>query len=180
VCIVVKPAKITKNFILDLQIKMNVRTSNTGSYHGVSHTDTNGSYHGVSHTDTNVNLFIKKSTLPHAGLGLFSNTHFNKGDFMDEYKGKKLFKEEAENLSNKTYVMEVEKDTCYIDAIDPHSCMCRYANDLRPIDRKKYAYKYNARFYHDEKQNKIVLFAWKPIYPGQEIFVSYGSNYWSK
>ena len=52
-------------------------------------------------------LVIKSSQIPNAGLGVFSNSHIQKGVRFGPYIGKKVKMEDVEDETNTSYMWEV-------------------------------------------------------------------------
>ena len=52
---------------------------------------------------------IKKSTIPKAGNGAFTEVFLPKGTVIGHYRGKKLNKKQYDNLKNDNYTWELSK-----------------------------------------------------------------------
>jgi hypothetical protein len=121
-------------------------------------------------------LFIKKSTLPGAGKGLFTKDLIEKGQLIVEYKGNsKTFKEIQENKTLNLYVFYVNRNFV-IDASQFPDSLGRYANDAEGLATFPGIVN-NAEFIVRSK--RVYLKALTTILPGAEIFVAYGKEYWS-
>ena len=120
----------------------------------------------------NEHIIIGDSTLgPRVGEGLFSNAWtFNKGDDICTYEGDLLEMDVAAE-SNSDYLFKINKDWV-MDAQDPDSCYGRYLND--PI----FLSKVNAKIKANTRDLTAKVIATKKIKAGDEIFTSYGSDYW--
>ena len=120
-------------------------------------------------------LFVKKSTLPGAGKGLFTKKPIPKGTRIVEYKGKirtwkDVSKEEKENL----YIYYVKRHHV-IDAMPLKTALARYENDARGLKKVK-GLTNNAAYVEDGL--KVYIESTKDIPAGAEILVSYGKEYW--
>jgi len=122
-------------------------------------------------------LFTKESTIPNAGLGLFTRAYIPKGENIIEYKGRKTtWKEitdskEEDNL----YIMYVAEDNV-IDARKTKKALARYANDASGLTKIK-GLKNNGAYVHDD-DGRVYIEAKRNIEAGEEIFVGYGKDYW--
>ncbi len=122
-------------------------------------------------------LKVKKSQLPNAGKGLYTTTFLPKGTLIVEYLGDIYTWKECEKraLSNKEgYVFYVNSKYC-IDAFDTPQHLARYANDAAGFSR--YTNCKNNSVYFKEKKRAYIKCT-RNIHPGEEIFVSYGKEYW--
>ena len=128
------------------------------------------------------NTEIRMSTIPNAGSGLFAKKDFAKFDYVCSYEGLAISVEDANLAVDGSYMLGHtfnNNRTVVIDAIDPNSCYGRYCND--PIDLKKcniLVTPIKHRLMHNERWGVIEMLADKPIKAGDEIFFSYGVNYW--
>ncbi|MCU0421403.1 MAG: SET domain-containing protein [Bacteroidia bacterium] len=126
-------------------------------------------------------LYVKKSQLPKAGKGLFTAKPFKKGEIIVEYEGERLtWKEcEARNQNKKgkekgAYYFYINAKNC-IDAEYCPAALGRYANDAKGPARVK-GLTNNAEY--QVIKGKPYIVAKKNIKMGDEIFVSYGEDYW--
>ncbi len=106
---------------------------------------------------------IKRSS---AGLGLFANRDFKRGDFIIEYTGEHISNEEADRRSGK-YLFILNKDVT-IDGRGREN-IARYIN---------HSCKPNAEAEVDDEENKIRILARKKIKVGEELTYDYGKEYW--
>lgn len=117
------------------------------------------------------NVYISPSTLgPNAGLGLFAKKQFKVNDYICSYLGT-IIPTDTENDFESDYVLKYD-NTYSIDSDDPSSCYARYANDAITSS------KINSRFSVRRGVIALCLRATKTIKAGDEIFVSYGDDYW--
>ena len=121
-------------------------------------------------------LYIKKSTLPDSGKGLFTKKFIKKGTRIVEYKGEIMTWKEVQKLADDRngYVFYVSSKHC-IDAFNYKKALGRYANDAKGLSRIK-GIKTNAEYVVDKK--KCFIEALKDIPAKSEIFVEYGADYW--
>lgn len=122
-------------------------------------------------------VYIKDSEIVNqdgnsAGLGLFSGNIFKKGQHIADYKGLLIETDIAiDNNYSSDYIVKYD-DEWAIDAQDPLSCYGRYAND--PI----YKEMINAKIVLKDDKIEAELIATKKIYINDEIYISYGEDYW--
>lgn len=120
-------------------------------------------------------LFVKKSTLPAAGKGLFTRKFIPKGTRIVEYKGRtRTWKEVQADEDESPYIYYVKRNFV-IDALNDKSALARYANDAGGLQRVK-EIKNNAEYVEDGV--RVFIQASKDIPANSEIFVSYGKEYW--
>jgi hypothetical protein len=120
-------------------------------------------------------LYVKKSTLPNAGKGLFTKKFIPKGTRIVEYKGKtRTWKEVQADEDESPYIYYVKRNFV-IDALNDKKALARYANDARGLERVKNISN-NAEYV--EEGTRVFIEAAKDIPAGEEIFVGYGPEYW--
>ena len=112
-----------------------------------------------------------------AGYGLFATKKFNKTDEICSYEGVSVTPEQlmAGYGNGRDYIASAITDhktkaLKYVDSEQFYSCFGRFAND--PLDD----HLVNAKIVWNG--SKMVLVAWKPIAPGDEIYISYHPDYW--
>lgn len=121
-------------------------------------------------------LYIRKSTLPGSGKGLFTKKFIPKGTRIVEYKGEILTWKEVEQLADDRngYVFYVNSKHC-IDAWNYKKALGRFANDAKGLSRIP-GIKTNAEYVVDNK--RCFIEAIRDIPAKSEIFVEYGAEYW--
>ncbi len=121
-------------------------------------------------------LFVKKSTLPGAGKGLFTKVFIPKGARIIEYKGEVLTWKEVEKMADDRngYVFYFTAKYC-IDAWKSKKSIAQYANDAKGITRVD-GIKNNSEYVTVKRQ--CFVEAIRDIPSGGEIFVGYGAEYW--
>lgn len=120
-------------------------------------------------------LYVKTSTLPNAGKGLFTKKFIPKGTRIVEYKGKtRTWKEVQKDEDESPYIYYVKRNFV-IDALNDKKALARYANDARGLQRVK-DLSNNAEYV--EEGTRVFIEAAKDIPAGGEIFVGYGPEYW--
>jgi SET domain-containing protein len=121
------------------------------------------------------NLFVKKSTLPNAGKGLFTKVFIPKGTLIVEYKGKiSLWKDVKDEDGKNGYIFYVKRYHV-IDALPTKQHLARYANDAKGLTRIK-GIKNNCDYI--TKGLKAYIESKRDIPAKSEIFVDYGPDYW--
>ncbi len=121
-------------------------------------------------------LFIRKSTIPNSGKGLFTKKFIPKGTRIVEYKGRITnWKEVKDQDGNNPYIFYVKRNHV-IDALPAKRALARYANDANGIVRVK-GIRNNADYITDGL--KAYIEARTDIPAGAEILVDYGKDYWN-
>jgi len=121
-------------------------------------------------------LIVKKSILPGAGKGLFTQVLIPKGTRIVEYKGQIVTWKEVEKMADDRngYVFFFNNKHC-IDAWKTKKGVAHYANDARGIVRVE-GVKNNSEYVTEKK--RCYIEAARDIPAGSEILVSYGAEYW--
>lgn len=121
-------------------------------------------------------LYIKKSTLPGAGKGLFTKVFIPKGTRIVEYKGEILTWPEVEKMADDRngYVFYFNRNYV-IDAWKTKKSVAHFANDAKGISRKE-GIRNNSEY--NKKKKRCFIDAITDIPARSEIFVGYGAEYW--
>lgn len=120
-------------------------------------------------------LFVKKSTIPNSGKGLFTKKFIPKGTRIVEYKGKiSTWKEVKDEDGKNGYIFFVNRNHV-IDGKPYLKAFARYANDARGLVKIK-GVTNNSDYVTDGV--KAYIESKKDIPAGSEIFVDYGKDYW--
>jgi len=120
-------------------------------------------------------LYVKKSSLPGAGKGLFTTKAIPKGTRIVEYKGRRsTWKEVKDDDGKNGYIFYINRNHV-IDALPYKKALARYANDARGLSRIKGIIN-NSDYIVDGL--KAYIESKKPIPAGGEVFVDYGKDYW--
>lgn len=120
-------------------------------------------------------LFVKKSTIPNAGKGLFTKKFIPKGTRIVEYKGRRSTWKEVEDEDGKNgYIFYINRNHV-IDGLPYKTALARYANDARGLVKIK-GLTNNCDYVVDGI--KAFIEAKRDIPAGSEIFVDYGADYW--
>jgi hypothetical protein len=120
-------------------------------------------------------LYVKKSTLPNAGKGLFTKVDIPKGKRIVEYKGKISAWKDVKNEDGKNGYIFYVKRYHVIDARPTPQHLARYANDAKGLSKIK-GITNNCDYITDGL--KAYIESKKNIPAGSEIFVDYGPDYW--
>lgn len=124
-------------------------------------------------------LRVKASTITGAGLGLFVSKDTPRLHTLDEYTGDRVNQIRPgvfDKNVGEEYLLERTK-TIWIDASSTQSCLARYANACDYV-RTGTPVRCNAKFV--TRGTRIFLVTTAPIEKGGEIFVPYGSKFWSR
>jgi SET domain-containing protein len=120
-------------------------------------------------------LYIKKSTLPNAGKGLFTKKPIPKGTRIVEYIGRRSTWKDVKDEDGKNgYIFYINRNHV-IDAQKNVKALARYANDARGLVRIKGLVN-NSDYVVDGL--KAYIESKKDIPAGAEILVDYGKDYW--
>ncbi len=126
-------------------------------------------------------LYVKKSKLPKAGKGLFTDSAIKRGEIVCEYQGEKLTWKECEarnaQLPGKqkgAYFFFINSKNC-VDATYTLDTFGRYANDAKGPGKAD-GLKNNSHYQVIKGVPYIV--AKRSIKAGEEILVGYGKEYW--
>lgn len=122
-------------------------------------------------------LQIRKSQLPGAGKGLFTDKALPKDAKIIEYRGEIIGYNEYRRRTRREedhYLFFVRQDLC-IDALHTPQYKARYANDAAGISRIK-GLKNNSDYiiYGD----RCFIVSSRAIRAGEEILVNYTKSYW--
>lgn len=120
-------------------------------------------------------LYVKKSTIPDSGKGLFTKKIIPKGTRVVEYKGKVTAWKDVKDEDGKNgYIFYVNRNHV-INALPTTKALARYANDANGLVRIK-GINNNADYETDGLKAYIVTKRDVPAFA--EIFVDYGKDYW--
>jgi hypothetical protein len=119
-------------------------------------------------------LKIKKSTLPNAGMGLFTTIKRKAGDKIAPYDGKTVLSNDPDYGG--AYILQVKKNPpTFIDAAATTSGAGRFSNMAKRGQGGNNA-KLAAWFTRGGAHASIK--AGKTINPGKEVLTNYGADYW--
>lgn len=123
-------------------------------------------------------LYKALSQLPNSGNGLFTAINIYKDETISIFKGKILTDSQAKKsvLNGKDQYFINMLDGTIMDSMNT-PCFAKYANDVNGTFESQF--KNNAKIGLDEENNVCVI-AIRKIVSGEEIFCSYGKNYWKK
>lgn len=122
-------------------------------------------------------LYIKKSNIPGAGKGLFTDTPIKKGKRILEYTGEIItYKEYGERVKQDRYgyLFYISKSRC-IDAYNCPESLGRYSNDAKGITGVP-GLSNNAKY--EIRGNKCYIISFRSIPADAEILTGYGAEYW--
>ena len=121
-------------------------------------------------------VYVRKSQIPNAGLGLFTRRPIEKKQTIIPYGGYEVtpsdYTRRRKNAADSRYVVRRSNHT-FVDAEDSsRSNAARYVNELKPRQRAGDQRSNNAKITED-KSGKLELEATKDIAPKKEILVDY-------
>lgn len=120
-------------------------------------------------------LYVKKSTIPRAGKGLFTKKAIPKGTRVVEYKGKRSTWKDVKDEDGKNgYIFYINRNHV-INALPTPKALARYANDARGMVKIKGLLN-NSDYIVDGL--KAYIETKKEVPAGGEVFVDYGADYW--
>jgi SET domain-containing protein len=120
-------------------------------------------------------LYLKKSTLPSAGKGLFTKADIPKGKKIVEYKGRKvLWKNVKHTDGYNPFLFRLNRQYA-LDAQPYKKSFARYANDARGFT-KITGLRNNSEYIVEN--NRCYVSSIRKIKKGEEILVPYGKAYW--
>ena len=152
-----------------------IMINNMGKFSEASIRTPKSSSNSFSNNDVYVSLSTYLSTCKVKGFGLYANRSYNKGDVIQEYKGKQISVEHSNQKSrNKQYMFNVKQNNKIIFVIDAAvartSSAARYVNsvtDFTDNDRNTEFVQYKQRIY---------LVATKRISKKDELISYYGEH----
>ncbi|XDV25875.1 hypothetical protein PO909_029708, partial [Leuciscus waleckii] len=114
------------------------------------------------------------------GWGVFTTSHFHKGDFLIEYRGEVINKEEFERRlklydnSLEVFLFEFRFNgkQLWVDGAKDDGALGRLVNDDHINANSK------MKIIRVDKKPHLCLFAIKDIRPGEEISYNYGDSEW--
>jgi uncharacterized protein len=123
-------------------------------------------------------LYFKESQIEGSGNGLFTCIPIYKDEIISIFRGVILSNKEARSrVTNKldSYFINLPDGTI-LDSMNT-KCFAKYANDSLGFIKSKF--KINSKITLDEN-GSVCIVANKKITTGEEIFCSYGNEYWKK
>ena len=112
-------------------------------------------------------LLCKKSSIPTAGNGVFSNTDIRKGDVITVYSGERV----DEKPKCPEYVIQLQDGSYLFGNSHP-----QVGNGLGSFINRSLAKK-NCEFVEDEDYQQLIVVATKKIKKGLELFTTYSRGY---
>ncbi len=126
---------------------------------------------------------VKPSQISHAGNGLFAKQFFAKNALVTEFEGKHIYSQSKVNELVATHVRTVSFGYHYIDGNVPIQLGkggAAFANDATQLTDFKNNTTFKKIWDRKQARYRIFLKATKDIQTNEEIFVSYGKDYWHK
>lgn len=129
-------------------------------------------------------LEVLPSRIPNAGNGLFATRVFANNSLITLYEGNVIDKAEADRRQSQGqahYIRSAVKQHKYIDSLrDPEQAHGRggasFVNDGTEWGWNNSTFE--TKFCQKQARDILFLKATKEILPGEEIFASYGRDYW--
>ena len=123
------------------------------------------------------NLQIKKSSIPGSGMGLFTSIDIKKNTVITEFYGEKISHTiaAARSILNKSNSILCYNKTYCIDSTIDKNCLATFMNDANGVIKKT---EIKNNVYMLVANGRIYVIAKRSIKCGEELFMSYGTNYW--
>ncbi len=121
-------------------------------------------------------LYIDPSQIPNAGMGLFTAIKIYKNEIIAFFDGEILNEAEQKKRiqqNNQGYFVVLINGKI-LDSIHTE-CFAKYANDANGTSKSHFK---NNAFISLNENDKPCIVAARSIKVGEEIFCSYGDNYW--
>jgi len=122
-------------------------------------------------------LVVKKSQIPEAGKGVFTNVDIEKEHVITEFSGEKI----SHTIGAARFIMKQSHSILYLnktyslDSLTDPACIATYINDAKGINRIPYL-RNNTMLV--SVAGRLFVVAKRNIKKGEELFMSYGENYW--
>jgi SET domain-containing protein len=134
--------------------------------------------HNDYYNSSSFELYIDDSQIKDAGLGVFTDEDILENTIIDEYRGELI--ESFESVDNPYYyeIIEPNKENNQlgigVDASKLPRCYTAMINDASfEKDLQN-----NCEFQDDIEKKTVYVVTIRDIKAGEELFVSYGDNYW--
>lgn len=124
---------------------------------------------------TDYELYISKSAIPGAGMGLFTRGAIAKNALIIEYTGTVTDWESVRYDASNMYIYFVDENYV-INAKNHPKALARYANDAHGLVTVK-GLENNSCFVNID--GRIYIKATRNVAAGSEILVEYGEGYWN-
>jgi len=136
-------------------------------------------------------IYLKESSIPNAGFGVFTKDFIPKGAMIDEYVGDvfmdmSVFSAYAFSVSEKVTIDAYALPRCYMAMLNDASHMSK-----QKVKKGKKTVSIMPEFYSDKngvilannceflvKHNRVFVLASRDIMPEEELFIDYGEDYW--
>lgn len=133
------------------------------------------------HTKALTGLQIKKSSIPRAGMGLWTTKDIPANATITQYGGELIDLEEEERRDSGYGVQVLPKQNLVRDGRSTQSGLGRWINQCRQQNRVNPPHcRNNAKFSVNTKKKSVSIKTLKDksIPAGSEIFIGYGQGYW--
>jgi uncharacterized protein len=123
-------------------------------------------------------LYVRESQIPGSGNGLFTAIALYEDEVISIFKGEILSDKEAHCREiNGEYGYFIKMPDGVIFDCMKVNCYAKYANDALGLVKTKYKSNSNIRL---DENGRVCIVAKRNILKGEEIFCSYGKEYWNK
>ena len=123
---------------------------------------------------------VRKSQIKNAGKGLYTTVPIQKGEYLMEYKGKKM--RYSHNDHDHDYCYGITEKICLNAADMKHGNKARFINDASGYSIESMSLKKKPKFSNNlewkEIKDRVFIKALKYIPENSELYISYGDKYW--
>jgi SET domain-containing protein len=121
-------------------------------------------------------LTVKKSKIPNSGKGVYTKIDIEKDEIVTEYTGEKV----SHTIGTARFILNQSDSLIYlnkkyfVDSRTDENCLATFINDasgLNKINLKNNVLMIRVR-------GRIFVVAKRNIKKGEELLISYGTNYW--
>ena len=136
---------------------------------------------GLNWDKLELGVLMKQSTIPEAGRGVFATIDFQKDDVVTEYIGRIISVPTMRKLTEGRrcwYIAQIG-GKLFIDGRRFRGPIGAQLTQLGSmVNDSRGQVPWNVRLHACPRQKRLFLVAQRPIAPGDELFLNYGTRYW--